>query len=73
MENFYKAICQVVLLQDYVSADETYHKVLLAKTKPTDKGVEERLLLGMGAPKLGLVFFVYEDDHSEQVILNVIL
>ena len=25
-----KAICQVVLQQDYVSADETYHKVLLA-------------------------------------------
>ena len=38
LENFYKAICQVVLQQDYVSADETYHKVLLAKTKPTDKG-----------------------------------
>ena len=31
LENFYKAICQVVLRQDYVSADETYHKVLLAK------------------------------------------
>ncbi len=46
LENFYKAICQVVLQQDYVSADETYHKVLLAKTKPTDKGFEERLLLG---------------------------
>ena len=29
---------QVVLQQDYVSADETYHKVLLAKIKPTDKG-----------------------------------
>ena len=26
LENFYKAICQVVLQQDYVSADETYHK-----------------------------------------------
>ena len=24
LENFYKAICQVVLQQDYVSADETY-------------------------------------------------
>ncbi len=34
LENFYKAICQVVLQQDYVSADETYHKVLLARTKP---------------------------------------
>ena len=60
LENFYKAICQVVLQQDYVSADETYHKVLLAKTKPTGQGFEERLLLGCSAPKLGLVFFVYE-------------
>ena len=44
LENFYKAICQVVLQQDYVSADETYHKVLLAKTKPTDKGSKKGYL-----------------------------
>ena len=34
LENFYKAICQIVLQQDYVTADETYHKVLLAKMLP---------------------------------------
>ena len=72
LENFYKAICQVVLQQDYVSADETYHKVLLAKTKPTDKGSKKGYLWAVSAPKLGLVFFVYEDgSRSEQVILNV--
>ncbi|MDV3106913.1 IS66 family transposase [Segatella copri] len=72
LENFYKAICQVVLLQDYVSADETYHKVLLAKTKPTDKGSKKGYLWAVSAPILGLVFFVYEDgSRSEQVILNV--
>ena len=72
LENFYKAICQVVLQQDYVSADETYHKVLLAKTKPTDKGSKKGYLWDVSAPKLGLVFFVYEDgSRSEQVILNV--
>lgn len=70
--NFYKAICQVVLQQDYVSADETYHKVLLAKTKPTDKGSKKGYFWAVSAPKLGLVFFVYEDgSRSEQVILNV--
>ena len=72
LENFYKAICQVVLQQDYVSADETYHKVLLAKTKPTDKGSKKGYFWAVSAPKLGLVFFVYEDgSRSEQVILNV--
>ena len=45
---------------DYVSADETYHKVLLAKTKPTDKGSKKGYLWAVSAPKLGLVFFVYE-------------
>ncbi len=72
LENFYKAICQVVLQQDYVSADETYHKVLLAKTKPTDKGSKKGYFWAVSAPKLGLVFFVYEDgSRSEQVILNI--
>ena len=64
LENFYKAICQVVLQQDYVSADETYHKVLLAKTKPTDKGSKKGYFWAVSAPKLGLVFFVYEMDHA---------
>ena len=72
LENFYKAICQVVLQQDYVSADETYHKVLLAKIKPTNKGSKKGYFWAVSAPKLGLVFFVYEDgSRSEQVILNV--
>ena len=56
LENFYKAICQVVLQQDYVSADETYHKVLLTKIKPTDKGSKKGYLWAVSAPKLGLVF-----------------
>ena len=61
-----------MLQQDYVTADETYHKVLLAKIKPTDKGSKKGYLWAVSAPKLGLVFFVYEDgSRSEQVILNV--
>ncbi|NAW49643.1 hypothetical protein FGF92_23690, partial [Salmonella sp. gx-f5] len=72
MENFYISIFQFLFHQDYVSADETYHKVLLAKTKPTDKGSKKGYLWAVSAPKLGLVFFVYEDgSRSEQVILNV--
>ena len=53
LENFYKAICQVVLQQDYVSADETYHKVLLAKTKPADKGSKKGYFWAVSAPKRG--------------------
>ncbi len=72
LENIYKAICKVVLQQDYVTADETYHKVLLTKTKPTDKGSKKGYLWAVSAPKLGQVFFVYEDgSRSEQVILDV--
>ena len=72
LENLYKAIKQVVLQQDYVTADETYHKVLIARTKPTDRGSKKGYLWAVSAPKLGLVFFVYEDgSRSEEVILDV--
>ena len=72
LENIYKAIRQTVLMQDYVTADETYHKVLLSRTKPTDKGSKKGYLWAVSAPKLGLVFFVYEDgSRSEEVILDV--
>lgn len=72
LENLYEAIKQTVLRQDYVTADETYHKVLLARTKPTDKGSKKGYLWAVSAPKLGLVFFVYEDgSRAEEVILDV--
>ena len=72
LENIYRAICQKVLQQDYVTADETYHKVLLTRVKPTDNGSKKGYLWAVSAPKLGLVFFVYEDgSRSEQVILDV--
>ncbi len=72
LERICEAIKQTVLRQDYVAADETYHKVLLARTKPTDKGSRKGYLWAVCAPKLGLVFFVYEDgSRSEQVILDV--
>ena len=53
-------------------ADETYHKVLLTRVKPTDNGSKKGYLWAVSAPKLGLVFFVYEDgSRSEQVILDL--
>lgn len=72
LENIYKAIKQVVLQQDYVTVDETFHKTLLARVKPTDKGSKKGYLWAVCSPKLGLVFFIYEDgSRSEQVILDV--
>ncbi len=62
---------QVVLQQDYVSADETYHKVLLAKTKPTDKGSKKVYFWAVSAPKLGLVFFVYVSYLTYSLIIKV--
>ena len=62
----------MVLQQDYVTADETYHKVLLTRTKSTDKGSKEGYLWAVCSPKQGLVFFIYEDgSRSEEVILDV--
>ncbi len=47
-------------------------KVLLTRVKPTDNGSKKGYLWAVSAPKLGLVFFVYEDgSRSEQVILDV--
>ena len=72
LENIYRAVRQTVLQQDLVTADETYHKVLLARIKPEDKGSKKGYLWAVSSPKLGLVFFVYEDgSRSEQVILDV--
>ena len=72
LENIYKAIRRVVLQQDYVTLDETYHKVLLARVKPTGKGSRKGYLWVVACPRLGLVFFIYEDgSRSEQVILDV--
>ena len=52
LENIYKAIRQTVLQQDYVTADETYHKVLLTRVKPTDNGSKKGYLWAVSAPKL---------------------
>lgn len=72
LENIYKAMRQAVLQQDYVTADETYHRVLLSRVKPTDKGSKKGYLWAVCSPKLGLVFFIYEDgSRSEEVILDV--
>ena len=47
-------------------------KCCVSQDKAYGQGFEERLLRAVSAPKLGLVFFVYEDgSRSEQVILNI--
>lgn len=70
--NIYKAIRQEVMRQDYVNVDETYHKVLLTRTKPTDKGSRKGYLWAVSSPKLKMVSFIYEDgSRSEDVILDV--
>lgn len=72
LENIYKAVRQAVLQQDYVTADETYHRVLLSRVKPTDNGSKKGYLWAVCSPKLGLAFFIYEDgSRSEEVILDV--
>ena len=74
LENIYKGILQAVLIDDYVSVDETYYKILVpgvlnAKGKGVRKGYFW-VLIGM---KSGLVYVLYEDgSRSEKIILNAL-
>ena len=54
-----------MLQQDYVTADETSHKVLLTKIKPTDKGSKKGYLWAVSAPKLGLSSLYMRMDHVQ--------
>jgi len=71
LENIYKAIGCVIKRQTYTCLDETYHKVLLEKEKPDERGSKKGYIWGALAPLISLIYFWYEDgSRSEDVLLE---
>ncbi len=59
--NFYKAIQQAVLGNDYIAADETYYKILVPEKNSKGKGVSKDYFWVLLGIKSGLVYVVYEN------------
>lgn len=72
LEKIYKAIEWTVLHQDYNCLDETYHKVLMEKTSPDDRGSKKAYIWGALAPLINLFFMWYDDgSRSEEVFFDM--
>lgn len=71
LKNIYKAIGETVKQQNYVNIDETYHKVLLEKEKPTDRGVKKAYIWASLAPFINLLYMWYDEgSRREEVFLD---
>ncbi len=71
LENIYKGISQVVLSDKYISADETYYKILVPAKDIGGKGVRKGYFWVIIGVKSQLIYTIYEDgSRSEKVILN---
>ena len=67
LENLYRCIRKSVKEDGYISADETYYKILLGQGKGSKKGYLW-VVVGMES---GLVYVLYEDgSRAESVILD---
>lgn len=71
LRRIYEAIGWTILQQSYVCLDETYHKVLLEKKAPDDKGVKKGYLWGALSMLLNLYYLWYDDgSRSEEVLFD---
>lgn len=70
-ENLYKCIRQTTLKDQYISADETYYKILVPDKNINGKGVKKGYLWVIIGIKSKLIYLIYEDgSRSEDVILK---
>lgn len=71
MENVYKAIRQEILKEDYLSADETYYKILVQDKNSDGKGIKKGYFWVIVGMKSKMVYVKYEKgSRSEKVILK---
>lgn len=71
LENIYKSIRQNVLQDCYISADETYYKILVPQKNAKGKGVKKGYLWVIVGMKSKLIYLLYEDgSRLEDVILK---
>lgn len=70
-ENLHKAMRSAVKEDDYMCADETYHKILVNADENAGKGTRKGYIWVILAAHLGLTYFFYDNgSRSEDVILK---
>ena len=70
-ENLHRAMRSAVKEDNYICADETYHKVLVNADENAGKGIRKGYVWVILAAHLGLTYFFYDNgSRSEEVILN---
>ena len=70
-ENLHKAMRSAVKEDDYICADETYHKILVNADENAGKGTRKGYICVILAAHLGLTYFFYDNgSRSEDVILK---
>ena len=70
-ENLYRAMRSAVKEDNYICADETYHKVLVNADENAGKGIRKGYVWVILAAHLGLTYFFYDNgSRSEEVILK---
>ena len=71
LENLYKCTGQTVLQDNYISADETYYKILVSPKNSKGRGVRKGYLWVIIGMRSKLMYVLYEDgSRSEDVILR---
>ena len=70
-ENLHRAMRSAVKEDNYICADETYHKVLVDADENAGKGIRKGYVWVILAAHLGLTYFFYDNgSRSEEVILK---
>ena len=72
-ENLYKALGMAIKEDDYISGDETYHKVLVETKNKDGKGIKKGYVWAVTAMHSKLTYYFYDEgSRSQSVILNYI-
>lgn len=70
-ENLYKCIRLTVLKDPYISADETYYRILIQEKNKNGKGVRKGYLWAIVGMKCGMMYLIYENgSRTEEVIIG---
>lgn len=70
-ENLYKCIRQTVLQDSYISADETFYRILIPEKNKKGKGVKKGYIWVFIGMRSKMVYLLYDNGaRTEEVILN---
>lgn len=69
-ENLHKALGQAVLEDEYISCDETYHKVITKTQNPDTPNINKEYIWAMSAMNLNLAYYFYEDGSRKGAVIH---